>query len=269
MASSNSERQTERQPTMTRSQFLLEVRFSPYLVETDIGWLHNPEHVTADNGLMVRKYKDYLLGTWFTTDTNSVKLINAQLPDDMNPLLSIVHADFWKEMQADETKNITLAFFQGEHPEMEPAEIALNLLGQLVKFFPYFLEGAQIEDAHLCLNKCIHWLGKGDMKKILRVLRFLLLRLPDGYTVYLVFDGLSFEDESQERGMRELIVKLRALCLETVEGEPEVTYKFLFSGSTITRPIKNIFRRKEIINLPRNPWKGPEALHFNHWLWFE
>jgi hypothetical protein len=82
MASSNSERQTERQPTMTRSQFLLEVRFSPYLVETDIGWLHNPEHVTADNGLMVRKYKDYLLGTWFTTDTNSVKLINAQLPDD-------------------------------------------------------------------------------------------------------------------------------------------------------------------------------------------
>lgn len=141
---------------------------------------------------------------------------------------------------------LPLAFFCSQHRNRRrdnlarPRGLAKMLLAQLIDQF----RGFNAKELQACQKE----LEVEDLEGVCLAIRKLVKRLPATSIVILVIEGIDIlMGEKTRDGLRHLVRSL----VETHEGRHAAILKFLFTSTTSSEPVRDLFEEGDVLRIPR------------------
>ncbi|KAI1213012.1 uncharacterized protein F4807DRAFT_457098 [Annulohypoxylon truncatum] len=247
-------------PEEIRNNLLQKLAFDEYLLPNDCSGLLNIRKGSG-NGLdterILAMQNHPQLQAWMSLNKSSVLLVDGGCAVSSACEISYVCAQIVESMlqlseQADHGNNTSnvfitpLAFFCSRHRDRRrdvfgrPKGPIAALLSQLINRFHGF--GTKQ------LQACQSDLANDDIESTCKVFGKLIKRLPATSIVVLVFEGVDVLMEEKTRSALRYI--LHSL-LETHGGTHAAALKFLFTCTTSSEPVVDLFEEYDVLRIPR------------------
>lgn len=243
-----------------RNDLLKELAFDDYLLINDCSSILNIRKgsgsgLSADRILTMQNHPH--LQAWMSLNRSSVVLVHGGCVVPSSCEISYVCAQIVESMmqlskQAGHDKSahsviITpLAFFCSQHRNGRrdafgrPKGLIMALLSQLIDQF----HGFDAKQLQLCQND----LANNDIESVCKAFRRLIKQLPAASIVVLVLEGIDVLIEEKTRGALRYI--LHSL-LEIYRRKHVATLKFLFTCTTSSEPVVDLFEEWDVLRIPR------------------
>ncbi|XXG99266.1 hypothetical protein Hte_005603 [Hypoxylon texense] len=191
------------------------------------------------------------LQAWLSINDSSLLLVEGGCSTSSNSEISYVAAQV-VESVLELSKNsstvpiMPLAFFCSQHRNRRrdvygrPQGLAKALLSQLIDQFT----GLSSEELQACQNN----LDTDDIESICKVFRRIMKKLPSNWIVVLVLEGIDIMMEDKTRDQLRYITQS---LVRTHGGKHAATLKFLFTCTTSSRPIDDLFQEWDVLRIPR------------------
>ncbi|KAI0902226.1 hypothetical protein F4806DRAFT_30250 [Annulohypoxylon nitens] len=243
-----------------RNGLLKELAFDDYLLINDCSNILNIRKgsgngLSADRILTMQNHPQ--LQAWMSLNRSSVVLVDGGCVVPSSCEISYVCAQIVESMlqlskQSNHDKNahsvfITpLAFFCSQHRNGRrdafgrPKGLIVALLSQLIDQF----HGFDAKQLQLCQND----LANNDIESVCKAFRRLIKQLPATSIVVLVLEGIDvLMEEKTRNALRYIIHSL----LETYRRKHAATLKFLFTCTTSSEPVVDLFEEWDVLRIPR------------------
>ncbi|KAI2466562.1 hypothetical protein F4781DRAFT_405303 [Annulohypoxylon bovei var. microspora] len=199
------------------------------------------------------------LQAWMSLNSSSILLVDGGCAVSSDCEISYVSAQIVESIlqlsnQAHDRNSTSsvfitpLAFFCSRHRNRRrdifarPKGVVTALLSQLLDQF----HGFSAKELQACQND----LAADDIESVCRAFRRLIKRLPANYIVVLVLEGIDVLMEEKTRGALRYILQS---LLEAHGGKHAATLKFLFTCTTSSESVVDLFEEWDVLRIPRVP----------------